>query len=275
MLNLLIDQVPLVFVDTETTGLNPRYGDRIVEIAVARFRQGAMEDYYETLVNPQRRIGAGAARIHGITDAEVRTAPIFAEIAAQLCQQLSDGVVVGHNAPFDLGFIGNEFRLAGLPCPNNLVLDTLTLLRQHFRFPSNGLQRVAEYLRISPGRAHRAMADVLTTQKVFAHIVRNLDPRGELTLGDFLELQGGPIPWRVMSESEIPIPPIVEAALYQNQRLFLRYCDEKGVVSEREVSPIGIQMQGKTVYLRAFCYLRMSERHFRLDRIQEMTLIKA
>ncbi|MGB8646031.1 MAG: exonuclease domain-containing protein [Anaerolineae bacterium] len=270
MLNLSISEVPLVFVDTETTGLNPLYGDRIVEIALARFRGGVMENYYETLVNPQRPIGAAAARIHGISDREVSGAPAFAEITSRLYEEFADAVVVGHNAPFDLGFIANEFKLARQPYPDNLVLDTLTFLRQYFRFPSNGLQRVAEYLGIHPGRAHRAMADVLTTQKVFAYIVKNLQLRGALTLQDFLEWQGGTIPWQAPAASEIPVPPLVETALQRNLRLFLRYRDEKGTLSERWVSPIGVRAEGRIVYLRAFCHLRNGERYFRLDRIVEM-----
>ncbi len=268
MLNLPISEVPLAFVDTETTGLNPGYGDRVVEIAIARFRRGVMEDYYVTLVNPQRPIGP-AVRIHGIHDMDVRDAPTFAEIASQVCEEFGDAVVVGHNAPFDLGFLSSEFRRAQLPCPNNLVLDTLTFLRQYFRYPSNSLQRVAEYIGIKPTQAHRAMADVLTTQKVFAHIVKNLTPRGATTLYDFLEWQGGTIPWN-NPEPPLILPPTLEAALRGNARLYLRYQDDKGNFSEREVSPIGVHVQHKTMYLRAYCHLRHGERYFRLDRIIEM-----
>ena len=112
VLDLPISEIPLVFLDTETTGLNPRYGDRIVEVALARFQRGVMENFFVSLVNPRRPIGPGAARIHGITDDDVRDAPVFAEIVPQLCAELSETVIVAHNAPFDLGFIANEFQLA-------------------------------------------------------------------------------------------------------------------------------------------------------------------
>ncbi|MGE5139249.1 MAG: exonuclease domain-containing protein [Rudaea sp.] len=271
-LDLPISQVPLVFVDTETTGLSPRYGDRVVEIALARFRGGVMEDYYVTLVNPFRRIPFSAQRIHGIGDGDVRDAPAFAQVADQVCAGLNDAVLVGHNAPFDLGFIANEFALAGRPCPANLVLDTLTFLRRYFRFPSNSLPRVAEQLGIVPERSHRALADALTTHAVLGFIAAELERRGAKTLGDLLDLQGGSIPWEPASEPHVPLPPALEEALRHNLKLFVRYVDGDGVPSERWISPIGLRVIRETVYLRAYCHLRDAERYFRLDRVLELRL---
>ncbi len=273
MLDDPISEIPLVFVDTETTGLNPRYGDRIVEIALARFRRGVMENFYESLVNPQRLMGPGVIRIHGITNQDVRDAPLFAEIAPRVCEEMSDAVIVAHNAPFDLGFISNEFRRAHLPIPNTLVLDTLTLLRRYFAFPSNSLRRVSEALGIRRNESHRALADALATQQVFDFIASDLQSRrGANTLGDFLKLQDGPIPWQDAPEFNVPLPPEVEEALRFNRPLFLRYRDDKGTITERTVSPIGVRTDHNIIYLRAYCHLRNGERHFRLDRIIELRL---
>ncbi len=272
MLDQLISEIPLVFLDTETTGLNPRYGDRMVEIALARFRGDVMEDYYVTLLNPGRPMSPGATRIHGITDDEVRDAPRFADIIPSLCAALDDVVIVAHNAPFDLGFVSNEFRLARQESPNNLVLDTLTLLRRHFQFPSNSLQRVAERLGVQNGRAHRALADVLTTRAVFHFIANDLSRRGARTLGDFFKLQGGTIPWRAEPSQELPLPPALEEALRLNRKIFLRYVDNFGAQTERWVSPIRVSADRDYLYLRAYCHLRNGERSFRLDRVLEMTV---
>ncbi len=271
-LDLPISQVPLVFVDTETTGLSPRYGDRVVEIALARFRDGVMEDYYVTLVNPLRRISPAAQRIHGIGDEDVREAPTFSRIAAEVCAACGEAVLVGHNAAFDLGFLANEFALTSEPCPDNLVLDTLTFLRRYFRFPSNSLPRVAERLGIVPDRSHRALADVLTTHGVFQFIAAELERRGTRTLRDWLDLQGGPIPWDLAPEPRVPLPPAIEEALRHNLKLFVRYVDGDGVPTERWISPIGLQVRRETVYLRAYCHLRAAERYFRLDRMLELRL---
>ena len=94
MLDLPISQVPLVFVDTETTGLSPRFGDRMVEIALVRFRGDVMENFYTTLLNPERSISPGAARIHGITDRDVRDAPRFREVAPQVRDEMENAVLV-------------------------------------------------------------------------------------------------------------------------------------------------------------------------------------
>jgi DNA polymerase-3 subunit epsilon len=270
MLDRLLTETSFVFLDTETTGLSPRFGDRVVEIALARFHGEVMEDYFVTLVNPQRGISPGAARIHGITDAEVRTAPCFDAIVPQLREHLDGGVIVAHNAPFDLNFVANEFRLARAKVPTNLVLDTLTLLRRHFRFPSNSLPKVAGYLGIDTQRSHRALTDVLTTRAVFGFIASELGAAEGCTLGEFLALQGGTIEWPPHTEAEAPLPPTLEEALRHHRKLFVRYVDESGAVTERWVSPVRVQSKQDYMYLRAYCHLRNAERYFRLDRVLEM-----
>lgn len=270
MLDLALPDIPLVFLDTETTGLTPRFGDRVVEIALARFRGGVMENMYSQLLNPDRLISPGAARIHGITNADVADAPRFGDIAPQIRAELEGAVIVAHNAPFDLGFISNEFRLARLNAPGNLALDTLRLLRRYFRFRSNSLPNVANALGIERERSHRALADVLTTRAVFEFILGELAPR---TLGDLLHMQGGAIGWAdTEAREELPLPPALEEALRSRRKLYLLYVDERGSKTERWVSPVGVSLRNEYLYLRAFCHLRADERSFRLDRVLEMRI---
>jgi DNA polymerase III epsilon subunit family exonuclease len=272
MLDVPISEIPLVFLDTETTGLNPRYGDRIIEIALARFRGDVMEDYYVTLVNPGRPSSPGAFLKHRITDDDVREAPRFAEIIPDLRAALDGVVLVAHNAPFDLGFIAHEFRLARQECPDNRTLDTLTLLRRHFNFPSNSLARVAERLGIQNERAHRALSDVLTTRQVFSFMADVLARRGAHTLGDFLRLQGGTIPWRDEREIDLPLPPALEEALRLNRKVYMRYVNNSGEQTERWVTPLQVSAERDYIYLRAYCHLRNGGRMFRLDRVLEMRM---
>jgi DNA polymerase-3 subunit epsilon len=268
MLELPLSEIPLVYLDTETTGLTPRFGDRIVEIALVRFRNGAMENFYTTLVNPERAISPGAVRVHGITDDDVADAPRFREIAETVRAELEGAVIVAHNAPFDLNFVANEFRLARMNAPGNLALDTLTLLRRYFRFRSNALPKVADTLGIERTTSHRALADVLTTRDVFEHILGALQPR---SLGELLRMQGGTIAWAdTAAREELALPPELEEALRSHRKLFLRYVDEFGSQSERWVSPVDVRMRNGYVHLRAFCHLRDAERNFRLDRVIEM-----
>lgn len=274
MLDLPLSKISLVFLDTETTGLSPRFGDRMVEIALARFRGEAMENYYTTLLNPERSISPGAARIHGITDRDVAYAPRFRDVAKDVRAEMEGAVVVAHNAPFDLGFLANEFRLARANSPANLALDTVLLLRRYFSFRSNALQRVADALGIERDTSHRALADVLTTRAVFEFIVQELRPQ---TLGELLDMQGGTITWANTSvREELPLPPALEEALRSHRKLFVRYVDEFGGKTERWISVMDVRAQKDAraqkeyIYVRAFCHLREAERSFRLDRVVEM-----
>ena len=106
-----IAKTPLAVVDVETTGLNAG-ADRIVEIAVVRIDPGcAPQLVLETLINPQRRMAA--TEIHGLTDADVREAPRFIDIAGELTRVLTDCVVRAYNVYFDMKFLGYELGQAG------------------------------------------------------------------------------------------------------------------------------------------------------------------
>lgn len=270
MLDLPLSEIPLVFLDTETTGLAPRYGDRMVEIALARFRDGAMENFYTTLLNPERSISPGASRIHGITNADVLYSPHFRDVAHLVRAELEGAVLVAHNAPFDMGFVASEFRHARLEPPTNLALDTVILLRRYFSFRSNALQRVANDLGIERETMHRALADVLTTRAVFEYIVEELRPH---TLGELVEMQGGAIAWQEQpARQDLPLPPALEEALRSQRKLFLYYVDEFGSKSERWVSVMNVSARHEYIYLRAYCHLRDAERSFRLDRVLEMRI---
>ncbi len=270
MLDQPLSEIPLVFLDTETTGLSPRFGDRMVEIALARFRGDAMENFYTTLLNPERSIAPGAVQVHGITDRDVADAPRFRDVAKQVRAEMEGVVLVAHNAPFDLGFVANEFRLARVNSPANLALDTLALLRRNFSFRSNALRNVARALGIETETTHRALADVLTTRAVFEFIIGELRPQ---SLRELLEMQNGTVAWADTSVREdLPLPPALDEALRSHRKLFMRYVDEFGGKTERWVSVMDVRAQKEYIYVRAFCHLRDAERSFRLDRVVEMRM---
>ena len=156
------DQLVAVF-DVETTGLSPLSGDRICEVGLVLARGDQILDTYQTLVNPQRPISPGAARVNGLTDTMVHDAPIFAEIADVLLARMDGAVVVCHNAPFDLGFLSAELARLGRSWQPEAVIDTLALARRQFRFGSNSLSETARRLGVQNAQAHRALGDALTT----------------------------------------------------------------------------------------------------------------
>ncbi|MBN1823949.1 MAG: 3'-5' exonuclease [Endomicrobiales bacterium] len=162
------------FLDVETTGMSPRYRDRICEIAVLKYRGKKLVEKFETLINPERPITCGASMVNGITDDMVKDTPKFSEIAQKLREMLEGSIIVCHNLPFDLGFLEYEFYLCDLALGKIRTLDTLALARRFFNFPSNRLGSIADFLSIKAKRRHRAMADAETTKKIFSRFLEKL-----------------------------------------------------------------------------------------------------
>lgn len=261
-----ITEATLAIVDVETTGLRPESGDRVVEIGIVRCEGLHVVDELQQLVNPQRPIGSGAMAVHGITDEEVRHAPLFAEIADDVLALLDGAVFVGHNVSFDLGFVAAELYQARRALPRLLSLDTLQLARQYYRCSSYALSSLARTFRIDyVGSAHRAMADVLVTKGLLEMIIRDQMPRGVRTVEDFMRGQRGWHREDAVAPDKLPQP--IQQALENDLFLWLRYRAEGGAVTERVVRPMRVFQRTRGLFLEAFCYLRQGRRTFRLDRI--------
>lgn len=186
-----MDGRKLVFLDVETTGLSPAYGDRICEIGILQCKGFQIEEEYGTLVNPGRNISPGASAVNGITDEMVRSAPFFHELADDVLGYLQDAVIVCHNVPFDMGFMQNELERSGRTIMNREFIDTLKIARRYFGFPSNSLPNIADYLNIRVKEKHRALADVYTTHRVLTHLTNDLANRGLDSVEDLLIIEIG------------------------------------------------------------------------------------
>jgi len=186
-----LSDITFAFLDVETTGLDPCLGHRICEIAVLKTRSGKTLGKFQTLINPGRNISPQAASVNGITDDMIRGAPFFRDVAWDILNSLRDSVIVAHNAPFDLRFLFAEFAGIKLPHPENEVIDTLSIARRHYNFPSNSLGKIARYLGISTVGEHRAFADVRITNEIFEYFLMDLERRGMKveSLRDALKLQ--------------------------------------------------------------------------------------
>ncbi|MCB9699257.1 MAG: 3'-5' exonuclease, partial [Alphaproteobacteria bacterium] len=108
--------LPVVAFDTETTGLEPFGGDRIIEIAMVQLKigpDGRVEerDDWSTLVNPERDIPRKVTEITGIAAEDVTNAPRFVDVAAEIRKRLAGAITVAHNYPFDLAFLTREFEV--------------------------------------------------------------------------------------------------------------------------------------------------------------------
>jgi proteasome accessory factor C len=111
---------------------------------------------------------------------------------------------------------------------------------------------------------------VWTTLRVLQVMLADLNRRGAVTLGHLLDAQGGNVLWP--EPHSLALPPLLETALSEGRRLWLRYRSPQGQVSERWVEPLDVTGDGQTVYLAAYCLQRGEQRTFRLDRIVEMRL---
>lgn len=154
------------FIDLETTGGNSA-SDRITEIGLRLWRNGAVVDEWETLVNPETRISPFIESLTGISNAMVADAPVFADVRQTLREKLEGAVFVAHNARFDYGFVKGEFRRLREPFAAR-VLCTVKLSRnlypEHKRHNMDAL--IARH-GLSAGPRHRAMGDVQSMQAFF------------------------------------------------------------------------------------------------------------
>jgi DNA polymerase-3 subunit epsilon len=175
----------LLALDTETTGMSPASGDRLVEVAYVPIADGKAGEGWSSLVRPGRPIPVGASNVHRITDPMVAGAPGYAEVGRVVRQACADLPLVFHNAPFDLPFLIALFAEAGEPMLLNPVVDTLGLARGLPGASSNALGRLAERLGLPPRANHRALGDAETTAGVFLLLAERWErERGIRSLGE-------------------------------------------------------------------------------------------
>jgi DNA polymerase-3 subunit epsilon len=150
-----------VLIDTETTGFG--VSARLVEVAALHVRDGECVRRYESLVRPDISIPWQASRIHGITDATVRTAPREAAVVRALREFVGALPLVAHNASFDVTVLRSAFARAGVPAPGCVVWCSVKLARRFVaNAPAYNLNALARHLALPAVPAHRAMADALT-----------------------------------------------------------------------------------------------------------------
>jgi DNA polymerase III subunit epsilon len=191
-----LHELTFVVFDTETTGLRPEAGDRIVSLAGVRVRGGTVRRHetFDTLVDPGRRVPPESVRIHGITDAMLVGAPALETVLPEFLAFAGPAVLVGHEASFDLRFLEPEARRLGLPslAESHLILDTRLLSRSlHGPGESHTLDAVALRLGVTIAGRHSALGDALITAEVLVRLLTLIQKRGILTLGQALDAVRG------------------------------------------------------------------------------------
>lgn len=192
---MLIKDKKLAFLDVETTGLSPLYGDRICEVAILNCNGGKIENEFSILINPRIPVLPGAYAVNRISENMLRRAPLFSEVAIDILKLLKDRVVVCHNAGFDLGFLEHELARIDMELPQMSVVDTLSLARKYFNFSSNSLSHIAACQGISLTQSHRALSDTRTMHKVLMNFIPELANKGVNSLDEIF------ISWNTKKES--------------------------------------------------------------------------
>ena len=163
-----------VVFDTETTGLDPRDGHRLVEFAaiemIGRVPTGRHLHFY---LNPQRQMPREAEAVHGLTDDFLADKPLFAERAAEMLAFLGDSMLVAHNARFDFGFLNFELERVGLPrIDEERMVDTLELARKRFPGAKHSLDALCTRFGIdrSARVVHGALIDTELLASVYVEL---------------------------------------------------------------------------------------------------------
>jgi len=167
--------LPIALIDVETTGKDASV-DRVVEIGIVLSRDGVIVERRNWLVNPGRSIPAEASEVHKLTDDDVKDAPSFATVAAEVTAMLAGCVPAAYNAAFDKAFLTNELARAGVTLPREVEwLDPLVWARElQLGERSRALGEVAARLGIALDNAHRAKDDAEAALKVLLALGRDV-----------------------------------------------------------------------------------------------------
>jgi DNA polymerase-3 subunit epsilon len=161
--------------DTETTGLDPAQGHRLIEIGcIELLNRIPSGNTFHRYINPERDIPAEAFAIHGISFEQIKSEKVFALIAEELIEFLGDSPLVAHNAMFDLGFINAEFERAGhKPVGRDRLVDTLLLARRKHPGGSNRLDDLCSRYKIDNSKRvkHGALLDAELLAEVYLELI--------------------------------------------------------------------------------------------------------
>ena len=174
------DIIREIVLDTETTGLSPEQGHRIIEIgALELINHMPTGKQLHLYINPEREIDADAERVHGISSAFLQDKPVFADIADAFLDFIKDDVMVIHNASFDMGFINAELQKIGhAALPDERALDTLLMARRKFPGAQASLDALCRRFEIDNSHRdlHGALVDADLLAEVYIELIGGRQP---------------------------------------------------------------------------------------------------
>src|SRR6187399_2320340 len=163
-----------IVLDTETTGLSPATGDRVVEIGcVELINHIPTGRHLHLYINPERSMPEDAFRVHGLSDDFLRDKPKFADVAGRFVDFIADSTLVIHNAPFDMGFLNFELERIGRPSLGNPVVDTVMVARDRHPGARVSLDALCKHYGIDNSRRtlHGALLDSEILAEVYLELI--------------------------------------------------------------------------------------------------------
>lgn len=200
-----------IVLDTETTGFDPKTGDRLIEVGCIE-----IDDLLPTgrtfhrFVNPERTIPLDAIRVHGITDDKVKDAPKFHEVVGDLMAFIGDAPIIAHNANFDRNFIDHECGRCGHPFPEQeRWIDTLQLAQKKFPGMANSLDALCKRFKISlvDRTLHGALIDARLLAEVYLELKGGKERRLDLSAVRSVSVTGPAVVAGEYGARPRPLPP--------------------------------------------------------------------
>ncbi len=190
-----------VFLDTETTGLYPAQGHRIIEIAAIEvINRRVTNNHFHVYLNPDREIDAGAQEVHGITLEFLQDKPRFSDVVTEFLDFVADAELVIHNAPFDMGFLNSELGKIGrenLEKTAGNIIDTLKMAKDMRPGQRNNLDALCRHYGIDNSK--RTLHGALLDAELLAEVYMSMT-RGQESL--MMDIQQDAPPQQAVSETQ-------------------------------------------------------------------------
>jgi len=250
----------------------------MVELAGVKFSMGIdTVETFQSLINPERTIPREVIPVHGITDEMVADAPIAKTVLTQFSDFCgTDTILVAHNAPFDMSFLGHELQRAGLPLGSNLILDSCDIARRIFPgLYSYSLLSLAQHFQIAATQDHRALGDALLVGSLLATFQSKFP---KIEKEDDFAVHFMSYRMSAWKSSAVELPDKysdISLAIKEKLEIEIIYQSQASgkAAYARTIIPLRAFEKGVHLYLNAFCLSTQAERTFRFDRITSFRLL--
>lgn len=262
-------------IDLETTGAYP-VGAEICEVAAVKWQHGQVVDEFQSLVKINRPMGDFIIGIHGITNEMLTNAPPLAEVIRKFHEFTRDTIMVAHHAPFDMGFLTNEFEKLDLPLPDQPALCSSLLAIQKFpEFETHRLQNMVQALGIQAGTAHRALDDSKACLQVALKCMEKVGP--DATLNEVFLAQEKKLTWPTYSIRELrenKIWSLILEAVEADRKIEFIYKNSAKEGPPRRMKPMGVVRSLEGDYTIGQTETDDRKRRYFLRRISKVTILE-